>query len=242
MTATTTEHRLRILHTDNSHDVQESSKSTFSSAFKLKSVSSSKAHYSGTSSSLSDTVIEEHWTQSNTLTSISLLRITSSSFDNHPFLVEPSYGENITKISFEGPCSPNAISKALETFPGVQSLEFAPGFFIYEDFGSDSKLPYYHPEHRKAFPRIKSLTIKCDVKKYLGMKSKDKTSSMINFRIVSLLKVAIDGFKHLNHCSVTLPNNIPKVEENLDILIGNNGPSCNKGKKWTEDANTVVRL
>jgi len=236
MTTTTTEHRLRILHTDNSHDVQESSKSTVSRAFKLKSVSSSTAHYSGTSSSLSDTVIEEHWTQS-TLTSISLLRITSSSFKHHPFLTDPSYGKDVTQLTFEGPCSPNAISRALETFPGVQSLEFAPGFFIYEDFGSDCKLPYYHPEHRKAFPRIKSLTIKCDVKKYFKMTSEDKTSSMINFRIVSLLKVAIDGFKHLNHCSVTLPNNIAKVDENLDILIGN-GP-C-EGQKWTEDANNVV--
>jgi len=233
-----TEHRLRVFHVhdndDDDNDDEEYStdepKKVPKKCFKLESLSSSKAHLSLSLSS--DTIIEEHWTGSNTLTSISLLRVTSSSFEHHPFLSDPSYGEDITKISFEGPCSPKAVSRTLETFPGVESLEFAPGFFTHQDFHDQddiSPVPYH------CFTlTFKSLRVDVDVQNYLGLEeSRQKTMEL---RILSLLNVASGGMTTLSTVSLSLPNT-PEVDKALNTFIGN---SFNKGVKIIDYDNAEV--
>jgi len=227
------ERRLRIFQPDNNNDVHKS-KSTCSKNvfFKIKSLSSSKAYLSG-SSSLSATIIEESWTESS-LTSINLLRITSASFEHHPFL-DPSYGKDVSKLSFGGPCSPKAISKALETFPAIQSLEFGPGFFIHEDFDRDEML---NVPQTKEFPGIKSLTVNVDAKKYFKLKETKKPA--MNTRIMCCLNI-MSGFQHLSHCSLSLPNTPHFDLEFLNYILIEYGLAI-KGKKWTERHNKQVRI
>jgi len=236
-----TEHRLRVFHVDDNDDDTEDHESPTDElkkfpkkCFKLESLSSSRAHLSFPLSS--DTIIEEHWTGSNTLTSISLLRVTSSSFDNHPFLIDPSYGDDITKISFEGPCSPKAVSRTLENFyrifPAVESLEFAPGFFTHEDFHDQDDIS---PVLCHCFTfTFKSLRVDVDVQKYLQLEeSQQKTMEL---RILSLLNVASEGMKTLSTVDLSLPNT-PEVDKALNTFIGN---SSNKGVKMVDYDNAEV--
>jgi len=231
----TVERRLRILQPDN-NDVHEPNPNTTRniSSFKVTSLSSSKAYLSG-SSPLSATIIEETWAEA-TLTSISLLRTSSASFEHRPFL-DPSYGKDVTKLTFEGPCSPKAVSKALETFPAIQSLEFGAGFFIHEDVDIDLE----EVLKSKRYPRIESLTVNCDMQNYIKL-NQETEKPLMERRIISLLIITMEGFPHLSHCSFTLPN-ISQVDNLLTCInaaITHAGST--KGKKWTEKAATHVNL
>jgi len=229
-----TERRLRIFPAnDDDDDTEDESpvqpKSTPS--FKLESFSSSKAYLSG-SSSLSDTVIEEHWTQS-TLSAIRLFRIPNTAFASHPFL-DPSYGSDVTKLTFEGPCSPKVISTALEHFPAIHTLQFASGFFLNQNVCDQNDLSSGFGVSAIELPKVKSLTINVDVKKYA--KLEDVQQKQMDLRILSLLQFASEGLKALNYCSLSLPNT-PEVDTHLNILIA----KCStKGTKWTDYANKQV--
>jgi len=189
--------------------------------------------YQSGSFSLSDTILEEHWTES-TLTSISLVRITSGSFDNPPFL-DPSYERDTTKLSFEGPCSFKALERALATFPGIHTLEFGTGFFICDDdydpdeFGSNDPVPRI-----MELPRIKSLTVNYDPERYDQLKEKEQ--KQMHLRIISLLNFFSGGLKALDYCSLALPNTT-ELESHLNtFIIANNG----KGEKWVDYARKQV--
>jgi len=233
---TFTERRLRIFHTgDNNGRGRGNLEESNDDFFRLESLSSSNAYLSGTSVSLSATIIEECWTESNTLTAIRLLRISNPSFDNHPFL-DPSYGREVSKLSFEGPCSSKTISKALETFPAIQTLELGPEFFLPEDFHDQDDLisscPVIPPG--KDFPRIKSLSMNCDVHKYLELEVLQQ--KQLDLRIISLLDLASEGMKTLTFCSLSLPNT-PKIDSHLKTSIEN---SLRKGEKTVDYENKEV--
>jgi len=231
------EHRLRVFHVDDTEDHQcpDQPKNSSKKCFKLESLSSSKAQLSF---ALSDTIIEEHWTET-TLTSISLLRITSDSFEIHPLLIDPSHGEDITKISFEGPCSPKAISKALEyfhcNFPAIESIEFASGFFTQEDFYDQDDLSSSSPTAMHFSPTFKSLTVNCDVQKYFELD--EFKQNLVHLRIVSFLNFASKGLtKNLTFCSLSLPNT-SKLDQAVTTFIEN---SAGKGEKQVDYANAEV--
>jgi len=83
------------------------------------------------------------------------------SFDKHPFL-DPCYGKEVSKCIFEGPCSFPALTRALETFPAIATLEFDTGFFIREDFDQEQHLDVPPIE----LPTIKSLIVNYDPERY----------------------------------------------------------------------------
>jgi len=184
--------------------------------------------YQSGSFSLSDTIIEEQWTDS-TLSAITLVRITNESFDNLPFR-DPSYGKDITKLTFECPCSFRALSKALKSFPAIQTLEFGTGFFICEDFDQEQ-----HLNVPKEFPRIKSLIVNYDPERYDQLIEKEQTR--MHLRILSHLDFFSGRLQALDYCSLTLPNT-PELESRLtSFIIAGNG----KGEKWVNYGNKQVR-
>jgi len=227
------ERRLRIFQTTTtataSSDIQDLKYDRRS--FNLESLSSSKACLSGCFT-LSDTIFEEVKTQS-TLTAIRLFRITSDTFDNHPFL-DSSYGKDVSKLSFEGPCSLRVISTALEYFPAIQFLEFTPGFFLHDDDDFPVEFPPVLKD--KEFPNIKSLVVNCDVRKYIQLK--ETARRVIHQRIVSLLDFASTGISRtLNECNFKLPNTCG-LDRSVNEFSENIG--SNKGWKWVDFSNMEV--
>jgi len=237
------EHRLRVFHVDDNEndgtETQESptgeSKKCPKKCLKLESLSSSRAHLSF---SLSDTIIEEHWTQSNTLSALRLWRIRKDTFDNHHSLFwDPSDARTITKLSFEGPCSTEAVLRALEYFfwniPSIESIEFSSGFFYHEVFSQEE----LDLDLRLEFPQIKSLKVDCDVQTS-WRKLEESQQKKMELRIVSLLNVASGGMtKTLRTVSLSLPNT-PEVDKALNAFIRK---SANKGVKMVDYANAEVR-
>jgi len=204
-------------------------------SLRLQLLSSSSSQnqclYQSGSFSVSDTILEEQWTES-TLTSISLLRITNESFNNPQFL-DPSYGRDTTKLSFEGPCSLKGLSKALETFPAIHTLEFGTGFFISEDFDPDEFSSLQVPRIME-LPRVKSLTVNYDPERYDQLKEKEQTQ--MHLRIISLLDFFSGRLKALDYCSLSLPNNSELETHLTTFIIDNNS----KGEKSVDYANNQV--
>jgi len=229
-----TERNFRIFHSDYDSVTEDESpqpKSTKRS-LKLQLLSSSTTDqclYQSGSFSSADTVFEEQWTES-TLTSISLLRITSSTFDNPPFF-DSSYGKDVTKLSFEGPCTPKAVSMALEYFSAVHTLEFASGFFIHEDFDPEEVETF--PVPRMEFPRIKSLSVNYDSERYDKMKEEKR--EQMHLRLICILNVFSGGLKALDYCNLSVPNT-SELDDNLNSFIIANGSR----KGITDYANNQV--
>jgi len=228
-----TERRFRIFQ--NVYETEDDSPLPKSKekSLKLQLMSSSSKEqyvYHSESISSSDTILEEHWTESSTLSAITLLRITSVTFDKHPF-IDPSYGKDTTKLSFEGPCSFKALSKALEYFPGIHTLEFGTGFFITQDFDREEELDV--PTIME-LPRIKSLSVNVDVERYDKMEEIEKTR--VHLKIISLLDSFNGRLKALDYCNLSIPNT-SEVESHLTaFIIGNNS----KGEKWVDYAKKQV--
>jgi len=228
----TTETRLRIFHTadDSCEDespVQPKSSNKTGSIFRLESLSSSAATLTG-SCALSSTVIEEEWTQT-AFTAIHLLRITSASFEYPPFL-DPSYGKDVTKLSFGGPCSTEVIYKALETFPAITTLEFGPGFFMDdEDFQEDDL-------SHMTFPRINSLSVNCDAHKYFKLAEVDQ--EIIQLKITFLLYgfIVVEDWKSMDYVSLSLPDTA-EIESFLNL---GGGDFLSRGVAWVDAENRQV--
>jgi len=165
------------------------------------------------------------------------LRISNASFSTLPCFLDFSYGNDVTKLSFEGPCSPKTISRALETLPAIETLEFNNGFFIHQDFHDEDELPSSSPEvlTPKDFPRIKSLRVNCDIEKYLEMEEFQQKT--LDLRIVSLLDLASEGMTTLTSCSLSLPNT-SKIDNHLKTFIEK---SLGKGERTVDYANNEAR-
>jgi len=232
-----TEIRLRIFHAaDDTFTADESpvqqqqstnNNNDTGNIFSLESLSSSAATLTG-SAALSSTIIEEEWTPT-AFTAIHLLRITSASFEYHPFL-DPSYGKNVTKLSFGGPCCTEVIYKALETFPAVTTLEFGPGYFMNgDDFDEDHLSP-------KTFPRINSLSVNCDAHKYFKLEETDQ--EIIHLKITCLLYgfFVVDGWKSLDYVSLSLPNT-----DEIETFLNLEGEDfLRRGVAWVDATNRQV--
>jgi len=233
-----TERRFRIFLNDHDDTEDESPQSkSLKNSLKFQLLSSSSIEdqclYQSGSFSSADTVIEEQWTES-TMTSISLLRITSSTFDKPPFL-DPSYGQDIAKLSFEGPCCPKDIYKALKYFPGISSLEFSHGFFSHEDYDND-ELTSRAPAPLEVLQEIKSLTMTCDSKKYFALE--ETQQKQMNLRILSLIENVLgSGLSALDYCNLSFPN-APDLERHLTPFIFAN--NANKGEKRVDYTNNQV--
>jgi len=232
------ERRLRIFQPHNNNVHKSKSTTDNLSDFKIGYLSSYNGYLSGIAFLSDDTIIEEHWSsQSNStlLTALRLLRIKRDTFEHHPFLNDISYGKHVTKLSFDGPCSPTAVLKALENFPAIDTLEFGPEFFIHEDFDRDEML---NVPWTKEFPGIKSLTVNVDAKKYFELTETEK--ALMDWRIILCLNS--DSFQHLNHCSLSLPNTPSRDWECWAYLLIENGLDKGKKRKWTEQDNKQVNL
>jgi len=171
--------------------------------------------YQSGSLSASDTIIEEQWTESSTLSALTLVRITDESFDNLPFR-DPSYGKDITKLTLECPCPFQAVSKALEIFSAIHTLEFGTGFFICEDFGPQQHLNIPILE----FLRIKSLIVNYDPERYAKMNEVER--KQMHLRMISLLKFFSGGLQALDLCSLSIPCTI-QLESRLKKFSFANG-------------------
>jgi len=229
-----TERNFRIFHGDYDSVTEDESSQPKSTkrSLKLQLLSSSTTDqclYQSGSFSSADTVIEEQWTES-TMTSISLLRITNDTFDNPPFLGS-SYGKDVTKLSFEGPCTPKAILMALEYFTAVHTLEFASGFFIHEDFDPEELETF--PVPRMEFSRIKSLSVNYDSERHDKMNEAEQ--KQMHLRIISLLNFFSGGLKALDYCNLSVPD-ASELDDNLNSFITANGSR----KGITDYANNQV--
>jgi len=182
--------------------------------------------YQSESFSSSDTIIEEHWTES-TLSAITLLQITNESFDKHPFR-DPTYGKEVSKCIFEGPCSFKALARALETFPAA-TLEFGTGFFICDDLHHEEKLDV---PPMMELPRIKSLIVNYDVERYDKMNEAEQ--KQMQSRIITLLNFFTGRLKALDYVSLSIPNTTELESQLNTFIIANNGKgekSVHYGKK-----------
>jgi len=163
---------------------------------------------------MSDTIFEECWIGS-TLQYIHLFRITNETFSNQPFL-EPSYGNHIKQLSFEGPCSTEQLLSTLDYFQETPSVVFGHGFFTADEYNNEMGDNSPHSRLLQ-FPNIKLFQAHCNVKKYNKLNELDQQT--INFKTIYLLKVASKVLRNLTYCSLTLPNT-PEIEEALNIFVG----------------------
>jgi len=180
----------------------------------------------------SNTVLEESWIDSH-LTAIHLLRITKNTFNTFPF-INSSYGKDVTKITFEGPCSTKAVVSALEYFEKTPVVEFRSEFFTYKEFVEDKLPTLAFLNNYKSPLKIESLKINCDVKEH--NKLPESEQKPINSKIVFLLQLAVDRIHNLKYCNLSLPKTREIDEKLADFILR---MSC-KGEKRVDYAKKQV--